>query len=128
MSDPCCNSFGGRISLEIDGVMFPPTEADITLVTANISVDAGANQDGTMYAVSKPELYGAEFKFRHPCGIKYDELLRKCSINATIVEIDNNRSHIFTGARFVGKITRNVSNGEVDGGMLKGTQYQEVAG
>ena len=39
-------NFGGIISISIDGVRLPPTEADITIEPTNIEVEAKANQDG----------------------------------------------------------------------------------
>lgn len=124
--DPCCNSFGGRISIEVDGDRWPPTEGDIMLDPTNIEVEAFANQDGSAAYQSKPKLYGAELKFRHPCGVKWDEAIRKCAINVTIVEEDNGRTHLFTGCRIVGKPSLNLGTGEVDGLRVAGPRYQRI--
>lgn len=126
MADDCCNSFGGRVSITVDGARMTPSDADITIDPSNIEVEAKANQDGSPCYTSKPKLYTAEIKFRNGCGITWDEKLRKCSINVTIAEEDNNRTHIFTGARFVGKPTVNISTGEVDGVSIAGPQYQPL--
>lgn len=126
--DPCCNSFGGRISFEIDGERFAPTEADITLQPTNIEVEGFANQDGSAAYQAKPVLYGAEVKFRNPCGIKWDETMRKCAVNVTISEDDSNRVHLFTSARVVGRPQVNLSNGEVDGLRIAGARYQRIVG
>lgn len=125
MADPCCNSFGGMISLEVDGVTYSPTEADIIIMPGNVEVEASANQDGTAAYTSKPVLPSAEIKFRKPCGLKSNDLMRKCAINATIVEIDNNRSHLFTGARMTGRPAINLKTGEVDGLKIEGPNYLE---
>lgn len=124
MADDCCNSFGGRISITVDGAAMTPSEADITIDPTNISVDAKANQDGSACYMAKPKLYAAEIKFRNGCGILWDNSLRKCAINATIVEDDNNRTHLFTAARFTGEPKLNLSTGEIDGIKIEGAQYQ----
>lgn len=128
MADDCCGSFGGRISITVDGAAMTPSDADITLDTSNLEVEGKANQDGSACFTAKPKLYKADIKFRSGCGIAWDEKLRKCTINATITEEDNNRTHIFTGARFTGKPTTNLSTGEVDGVAIEGARYQMLNG
>ncbi len=122
----CCDSFGGRISITVDGERMTPSEADITLDPTNISVEAKANQDGSGCYMAKPKLYGAEIKFRNGCGIAWDEKLRMCKVNVTIVEEDNNRTHIFTAARFTGEPKLNLSTGEIDGLKIEGPRYQRL--
>lgn len=128
MADDCCDSFGGRISITVDGDRMTPSDADITLDPTNISVEAKANQDGSACYMAKPKLYAAEIKFRNGCGIAWDDKLRKCKVDATIVEEDNNRTHIFTGARFTGEPKLNLSTGEIDGIKIEGSQYQKLNG
>lgn len=115
----CCNSFGGRIAVEVDGVPMPPVDAEVTIFPADRSVQAMANGDGTMCAISTPALPGFRFKFRLPCGLKFNAMLGKCKVNAHIFELDNDREHIFTGGRFVGEISYSVKSGEVDGGEVR---------
>ena len=70
MADPnCCDTFGGRISIEIGGQRFSPTEADIKIDPTNFQVEAKANQDGSACHMVKPMLYGAEITLCNPCGI-----------------------------------------------------------
>lgn len=126
MTDACCNSFGGLISIEIDGVQYPATDADIVLDVSNVEVTGNANSDGSGAFTSKPKLFGADITFRHPCGIKWNDVMRKCKVNVTIVETDQNRSHLFTAARVTGAPKRNISNGEVTGLTIQGSQYQEI--
>lgn len=128
MADECCDSFGGRISIEVDGERMTPTDGDITLDVSNMIVTGIANSDGSACYTSKPKLYGADITFRNGCGILWDERLRKCKINATIVEEDNGRVHIFTGARFTGEPKLNTANGEVSGVKIEGPQYQKISG
>lgn len=128
MADDCCNSFGGRVSLTVDGAAMTPSEADITIDPTNITVTGGANGDGSAFYTSKPKLFAAEIKFRNGCGLVWNDLLRKCSINATIVEEDNNRTHLYTAARFTGEPKLNISTGEIDGVKIEGAQYQMIPG
>ena len=122
----CCNSFGGLITIEIDGVRYAPTESDIQIDPSNIEVAGAANQDGSAAFTSKPKLFGADITFRNPCGIVWNSTMRKCKINATIVEEDQDRSHIFTGCRLVGSPKLNLSNGELSGLRIEGPQYQVI--
>lgn len=128
MANDCCDSFGGRISITVDGDRLTPSDADISIDPTNISVEAKANQDGSGCYMAKPKLYAAEVQFRNGCGIAWDDNLRKCKIDATIVEEDNNRTHIFTGARFTGEPKLNLSTGEITGIKIEGPQYQKLAG
>jgi len=126
MADDCCNSFGGVITIDIDGEMWAPTESDIVIDPTNIEVTGAANQDGSAAYSSKPKLFGAEITFRNPCGVKWNEKMRKCKINATIVEVDQGRTHLFTAARLVGAVKQNLSNGEITGLRIEGSRYQVV--
>jgi hypothetical protein len=128
MADDCCNSFGGRVSIEIDGDRWTPSDADITLDNTNVSTEAKANQDGSACYISKPELFAADISFRNGCGRDWNEVMRKCKVNVTISEDDNNRTHIFTAARFTGKPKYNISTGEITGLQIQGAQYQMIAG
>jgi hypothetical protein len=126
MANDCCDSFGGRISITVDGDRMAPTDGDVTLDPTNITVTGGANGDGSAFYTSKPKLYGAELSFRNGCGIKWDDKLRKCKIDVTIVEEDNSRTHIFTGSRFTGEPKLNLNTGEVSGVKIEGPQYQAL--
>ncbi|WP_316168962.1 MULTISPECIES: phage tail tube protein [unclassified Bradyrhizobium] len=126
MADDSDYSFGGIIQITIDGVRYAQTEADITLDVANIEVTAVANQDGTPCYTSKPGLYGAQVKFRDNSGIDYNDLLRRRKVDATIKEVDNTRTHLFTGARIIGKPSKNVTTGEVDGLEIRGPVYRKL--
>lgn len=126
MADDCCNSFGGRISIEIGGIRYP-ARGDITINPTNIEVSADANHDGSPYFTVKPVLYGAEMNFSQPCGLTWDTELMKCSLNVTIIEEQNGRAHLFTGARITGRPKVNISNGEVTGLSIMTDRYQKTA-
>lgn len=123
MSD-CCNSFGGEIYLTVDGTRYTPSEGDISLMPTRTEVEALPNQDGSAAYKVTPRLPRADISFRQNCGLDWDDEMLKCKVNATIVEKTNGRSHIFSGARFVGRPTINLSNGEVTGVSIEGGTYQ----
>jgi hypothetical protein len=126
MADDCCNSFGGRVSIAIDGARYTPSEADITIQPANREVTAQANQDGSAAFMSKPRLPSADIKFRHGCGIVWNDLLLKCKLDVTIEEEDNGRTHMYTAARLTGTPEINLSNGEVTGMKIEGANYKAL--
>ncbi|MFG1246796.1 phage tail tube protein [Xanthobacter flavus] len=127
MSD-CCNQFGGTIYLTVDGERFTPSEGDITIMPTNAEVEGLANQDGSAAYKVSPRLVRAEISFRQGCGFKWADWMLKCKVNATIVEETNGRQHLFTGTRFVGRPSLNMSSGEVTGVAIEGGTYQYVAG
>lgn len=122
----CCNSFGGRISIEIGGIRYP-ARGDISISPTNIEVAGEANHDGSAYFTAKPVLYMAEMSFSQPCGLSWDGELAKCSLNVTIVEEQSGRAHLFTGARIIGRPKVNISNGEVSGLSIASDRYQKTA-
>lgn len=120
-------SFGGRISLEIDGVLMAPTEADIKIDPTDLSVEAKANHDGSAAYLAKPELPKISFTLRNSSGVKWNAAMKKKTINVTAYEIDNNRTHLFTATRITGRPSLNLSNGEIDGLSCEGGVYTPPA-
>lgn len=127
MASDCCNSFGGRISVEIGGKRYG-VRGDITIEPTNAEVAADANHDGSAFFTVRPKLYAASMSFSHPCGLRWSAEMARCKVNVTIVEEDNSRTHLFTGARIVGRPSFNLSSGEVSGISIASDQYQEVTG
>lgn len=127
MADDCCNSFGGRVVIDIDGVRYPLTEANVSLDPTNIEVEAVANQDGSMARIVHPRLYGADIALRNSCGLVWNDLMARCKVNVSIVEEDTKRQHLFTGATIVGKPKINLSNGEVTGMTIAGPSYKSIS-
>jgi hypothetical protein len=123
----CCNVYGGVITIEIDGKRFS-ARGDITIEPTNIEVEGEANSDGSAYYVQKPRLYRASMNLSNPCGFVWNDSIRKCAINATIDEADNGRQHLFTSCRIVGKVSLNLSTGEVQNFAVAGGSYRVVGG
>lgn len=126
MSDDCCNSFGGRITIKA-GNQVLSARADITIMPADRSVEGGSNQDGSDYFTSKPTQVGWEATLSSPCDYDLATFLKTCSVNVTIDEEDNGRQHLFTGGRIVGELRQNLASGEVEGLMGRGGKYRRVA-
>lgn len=125
MADDCCDSFGGRISIEVAGIRYG-ARGDITIEPTNAEVAADANHDGSAFFTVRPKLYGAAMSFSNPCGLKWSNEMARCKANVTIVEEENGRTHLFTGARFVGRPSVNLSTGEVSGLSIASDKYQLV--
>lgn len=123
MASECCNSFGGRISIEIDGIRYS-ARGDITIEPTNLEVAAESNHDGSIFYTSKPKPFRAAMSFSQPCGLRWNDAVRRCSMNVTITEDDNGRTHLFGNARWVGMPSYNISTGEVTGLTIAGPNYQ----
>lgn len=116
----CDNQFGGRITLNIGGAQYTPSEADITVKPTNREVDAEMNQDGSVSYRQKLVPAEMDIKFRNNSGINWQNTMLMCSVNATVQEEDNGRIWLMTGARMTGRPEINLSTGEVSGIVLKG--------
>jgi hypothetical protein len=126
MASNCCNSFGGRVYFEVDGVRLSPTDADVILDVTDREVEAQANQDGSAAFIVRPRLPGAEVTFRNNCDVDWAALTKKCKINVSIEEEDNDRTHLFTACRLVGRPRQNLTTGEVTGVSFAGQAYQRI--
>jgi hypothetical protein len=116
-------SFGGRVTIAFGSLKLVATEAAIKLDPATAEVSAKANQDGSAAYESKPELVGAEMTLRNVGDINWS-LLNQQYGNVTIVEQTNGRTHLFTGTRFIGKPSVDISTGDVSGLRIAGGTYQ----
>lgn len=125
MANEVQGQFGGRVSFTFGQVQFTLAEAEVRINPAVYDVQAKANQDGSACYELKPELVGAEMDFRNVNDIDWAGIFLQIG-NVTITEIDNGRTHLFTGTRFVGKPEINVSTGDVKGLQIKGGTYQKL--
>jgi hypothetical protein len=119
----CDTSFGGIVTVEIDGERLSPTEANIILDVAPFEVEGMANGDGSPCRTVKPKLFKAEIRFRQKIGVDWAAMMRKCAINVTIAEATFARTHLFTKAFATGTPRLNLANGEVEGVNIEGAQY-----
>ena len=119
--------FGGRITLQFAGQILVCEEASIKLTTTPQKAEAKANQDGSPAYIYTPQLYGADFTLRNDSSITWATYLMATG-NATIVELDNGRTHLFTACRLVGDPSYDLVNGTVSGLSLRGGQYSVLTG
>jgi hypothetical protein len=115
----CDSQFGGRISLTIAGQRYAPTDGDIKMTVSNREVSAEMNSDGTLCRKVKLVPYKWDLTFREKSGIVWQDNMMMCSIDATAVEEDNNRTHLLTGATFTGSPVYNTATGELTGVTLE---------
>ncbi len=123
MTEPCDNSFGGIITLEA-GDLRLAVRGEISMQPGNIEVAADAHHDGTPFFTAKPVLPGFQCNFSHIHEGTWDERMRRCNLNVTITERDNGRTHLFTGCRLVGRVSVNLTTGEVSGLSGSGGKYR----
>lgn len=119
------NTFGGRITFEFADTRIPPSEAEITIDPTQFEKEAKANQDGSGAYMLKPRLCSAEIKLRNHGNVDWQALLLK-EANATIVEENTGRTHLFTKCQLTGAPKINLSTGEVDGLKIEGPNYRKV--
>lgn len=115
---------GGRGTIDIDGVRYSARGA-AKIMPSTVSLENGANMDGTGYSTVKPELAGVDFSFDRGVFPWTDDLILK-KINVTWVETDTGWTHLFTGARFSGKPEIDTEKGEVTGLKIETDSYQVI--
>jgi hypothetical protein len=128
MSD-CCNSFGGRITLEGGGKRFA-IRGEVTINPTDREVSAEAHHDGSAYFVEKPQLYTVAFEFSDPCDRETWDVLKRCAVNVTAEQESGGRVtiHTWTGGRFVGRPSVNISTGQVSGTSYASDRYRATGG
>lgn len=119
--------FGGRITFDFSGIKIPPSEGEFVLEPALYETEAKTNQDGTPAYMLKPRQPCCDIKLRNAAGIDWQAIVLQFG-NATIVEQDNGRTHLFTNTRLIGSPKINLVTGEVDGLKVEGGTYQKVVG
>lgn len=116
----CDGQFGGRISINIGGTQYATSDGDVKMETSNFSVEAEMNGDGTLVRKIKLKPFKWDITFRERSGIVWQANMMSCSIDATLVEEDNNRTHLMTSGTFTGTSTYNTATGEISGVSIEG--------
>jgi hypothetical protein len=119
---------GGRVSITIGGVTYAPREASVKVSPSRVSMENGANGDGSGYSTVKSKLASADITFDRgkPSAIQWTDAMILSSINVTIVEIDTGVTHLFTGARWSGEPELDLSTGEVSGLKIETDVYTQI--
>lgn len=121
----CCDNAGGRVLFKAGGKQFN-IRAAITIRPSRIEVDGEANQDGSVYYLTKPVPAEADITLSDRCGELTTELIDGCLLDVTIKLIDMNRTYLFTRARVTGRPALNTETGEISGMTVKTAQCKQV--
>jgi len=125
MALDCCDNAGGRVALTVDGEKYA-VRAAVNVRPSRISVEGEANQDGSVYYLTKPMPGEADIVLSDRCGLPTDRLINGCLVDATITLIDMNRTYLFTRARVTGQPSLNTETGELSGMTIKSAQVTQV--
>ncbi len=125
MSNDCCDSFGGRITLTFGDEKLI-MRGEFQLQVSNREVSAESNEDGSTYYVTKMTPYGGKGDFTETCEGSWNDRIMRCKVNITLDEEDHGRQHLWTGTRLIGKPEYNTSNGAVTGVEWKGGLYRRI--
>jgi len=119
---------GGRYTMQGNGQTFTGRTNAPKVLPARVSIANFANGDGTGSSTVKPELAEVEVTFDRGQGFPWDESMLLQQWNFTLVETDAGVTHLFTGAKFEGRGSIDVANGEVTGLKLMSDRYQQIRG
>jgi hypothetical protein len=124
---------GGRVSTVIGGVAYS-ARGIITLDPSNIEVNAGVNQDASLYRTVAPKARTAEITFdrfvdNNGEPLKWAEnIMLQVNLGITFIEQDTNLTHIMSGGFFTGKPQMDTSTGEISGLGLAADSYKTITG
>ena len=116
---------GGRFTLKINGQTVSGRGA-AKIMPSRVSIENGANSDGTGYSTVKPMLAGLDLSFDRNVGLKWDEAMILQEITVTFTETDAKRTHLYTNANWAGDPTIDSASGEVTGLKIETDSYQQV--
>lgn len=122
----CCDNAGGRVILTVNGKRFS-TRGGITIRPAHKSREAAANDDGSIYVTTKPEVGEAEFTISDRCGLNIDDLTDSCFIDATFDLIDMKKKFLFSRASVVGRPEYKTETGEITGLKIVSSMVRQTA-
>jgi len=117
---------GGFVELSLNGV---PYRIAGELVTEELGYEREAvvNSDGTVQAITKPAARKFTIKFRDREGqFLVQQIFAADRIDASAREVHMRRTTLLTGGRAVGKPTRNMGTGEIDGVEIVSDQVQYI--
>ena len=123
---------GGRVSVTINGINYS-ARGVIKIMPSNATAQSGVNQDGSVYRTVAPKARTAELTFDRFVDVDGDLLvwdervLAATNFGCTFVEQDTGRTHLISGAFFVGDPQMDTSTGEVDGLSIVGDAYKNIA-
>lgn len=122
---------GGRVSVTINGNNYS-ARGTITLAPSNMTTAQAVNQDGSLYRTVAAKARTAELTFDRFVNVDGDLLvwdetiLQAVNFGVTFIEQDTNRTHLISGAFFVGDPQMDTSTGEVSGLSIAGDAYKNI--
>jgi hypothetical protein len=119
------NDFGGRMTLRFSTGVLLPLRATVNMSAARISVEAVANQDGSVDRTATVKPGTCEISFAD-VGTDMDALLSGERFNATLIEEFSGVTHYYTRAFLSGDPTVNRMTGEVTGAVLNFEAYRKT--
>lgn len=120
------NDFGGRMTLRFSSGTLISLRSTVTMSPSRLSVEAVANQDGSVdrSATVKPGTCEVTFA---DADHDYDALISGGRFNATLIEEFGGKTHYFTNAFLAGDASVNRMNGEVTGLSLTYEGYRKTS-
>jgi len=124
---------GGRVSIVLDGIKYS-ARGELTINPSRISVEVGANRDGSIYKTTTPQPVRAECSFNRLVDVngtplKWDEsLMLRNNIPITFIEQDTGFTRLISNGTFVGDPQENLATGEVTGVSLAGETHDQIRG
>ncbi|MDD1499806.1 phage tail tube protein [Agrobacterium sp. CNPSo 3708] len=121
------NDFGGRMTLRFSNSTLISLRSTVTMSPGRNSVEAIANQDGSVDRAGTVKPGTCEISFAAADDHDYDALISGNRFNATLIEEFGGRTHYFTNAFLSGEASINRMNGEVTGLSLTFEGYRKAA-
>lgn len=122
---------GGRVSTVIGGIAYS-ARGEITLAPSGISVNAGVNQNGSLYRTVAPKARTAEITFDRLVDVNgtplkwADNIMLMDNLAITFVEDDVGVTHLLSKGFFTGDPQHNTATGEVSGLGLAAETYETI--
>lgn len=119
-------NFGGEMTFALSTGDRITVRGAAEIMPSNINVDAGANQDGSIYRTVEPTGYKATLVFEDMAGDDWNRLMRASGFNLTMTESFTGVQHLWTEGAFTGQPSVNRATGEVSGVALIARAYKKI--
>ncbi|MBB3608669.1 phage tail tube protein [Rhizobium sp. BK602] len=119
--------FGGIINVRLSTGATFSLRGTLNMNPSRISIEAQANQDGSVDRIGTVQPARAELNFADR-GLDLDALMRSGRFNVTFIEDFSGVTHYFTDAFMVGDPQINRQNGEIAGLSISAEKYSRTDG
>lgn len=119
------HDFGGHMRLRLADGTNLTLRGTFTIGTSRYSIEAGANDDGSVFRQAKPRPYTAEVTLEDT-NVSLDDLMRAPRQDIYFVEEFTGVSHVYLAAFFSGEPTIDRKTGEITGLTVNGANYQRL--